>query len=129
MNVTALNSFRTSKAVLGCVLCEDAWDMDYAISPLAILSENPEIDLFINASASPFTLNKNHKRNRVFAAHAQKLKRPLLYVNKVGIQNNGKTVFTFDGASCVYDAHGNHIRRKFSLEGVSLIIAHGHQGF
>ena len=56
-----LAPFHTSRATLGCILCEDAWDMDYAISPLAILAERPEIDLFINASASPFTLNKNHK--------------------------------------------------------------------
>jgi NAD+ synthase (glutamine-hydrolysing) len=117
-----LKPFHTSKAVLGCVLCEDAWDLDYAISPLAILAAHPEIDLFINASASPFTLNKNHKRNRVFAAHARKLDRPLLYVNKVGIQNNGKTVFTFDGASCAYDAKGNHIRCGAPFEATTLTI-------
>jgi NAD+ synthase (glutamine-hydrolysing) len=105
-----MTPFKTSKAILGCILCEDAWDLDYAISPLAILSENPDINLFINISASPFTLNKNHKRNRVFASHARKLARPLIYVNKVGIQNNGKTVFTFDGASCIYDAQGNSLR-------------------
>jgi NAD+ synthase (glutamine-hydrolysing) len=117
-----LTPFRTSRAVLGCVLCEDAWDMDYAISPLAILSENPDIDLFINASASPFTLNKNHNRNRVFAAHATRLKRPLLYVNNVGIQNNGKTVFTFDGASAAYDAYGHHIRCGKPFEATTLTI-------
>ena len=31
---------------------------------------------------------------------------PLLYVNNVGIQNNGKTVYTFDGSNAAYDAHG-----------------------
>jgi len=117
-----MSPFRTSKATLGCVLCEDAWDLDYAISPLAILSENPKINLFINASASPFTHHKNHKRNRVFAAHARKLKRPLIYVNKVGIQNNGKTIFTFDGASCVYDSYGNHTRCGEPFEETTLTI-------
>jgi NAD+ synthase (glutamine-hydrolysing) len=117
-----LTPFHTSRAVLGCILCEDAWDMDYAVSPLAILGSRPEIDLFINASASPFTLDKNHKRNRVFAAHARQLGRPLLYVNKVGIQNNGKTVFTFDGASSAYDAHGNHIRCGAPFESTTLTI-------
>ncbi len=117
-----LKPFQTSRATLGCILCEDAWDMDYAISPLAILAEHREIDLFINASASPFTLNKNHKRNRVFASHARKLGRPLLYVNNVGIQNNGKTVFTFDGASCAYDAHGNHIRCGAPFEATTLTL-------
>jgi NAD+ synthase (glutamine-hydrolysing) len=92
---------------LGCLICEDAWDADYALSPLDALAANGA-DLFLNISASPYTLNKNHKRNRVFAAHAERLKRPLVYVNKVGVQNNGKTVFTFEGQSCVYDAHGHH---------------------
>lgn len=91
---------------LGCVLCEDAWDIDYAGAPLDMLAANGA-DLFLNASASPFTLSKNHKRNRIFSAHAARLQRPFLYVNNVGIQNNGKTIFTFDGASCVYDGHGN----------------------
>lgn len=91
---------------LGCVLCEDGWDMDYNVAPLRMLT-NHGPDLFINISASPFTASKNHKRNRVFSEQARSLRRPLVYVNLVGQQNNGKTVFTFDGASCVYDCHGN----------------------
>jgi NAD+ synthase (glutamine-hydrolysing) len=113
---------RTSCAVLGCVLCEDAWNLDYALSPLERLSRHADIELFINASASPFTFNKNHKRNRVFAAHARHLRRPLLYVNNTGIQNNGKTVFTFDGASCVYDALGNAVRRQPSFAAGTLTL-------
>jgi NAD+ synthase (glutamine-hydrolysing) len=91
---------------LGGVLCEDAWDLDYAVSPLRVLAEQG-VDLFVNISCSPFTVNKNHKRNRVFSRLATELGRPLLYVNSVGLQDNGKTVFTFDGASCVYDGHGH----------------------
>ena len=30
-------------------------------------------------------------------------------VNNVGIQNNGKTIFTFDGRSCIYDGHGGQV--------------------
>lgn len=98
---------RTSCCVLGGLLCEDAWESDYALSPLALLARHSDIEVFVNASASPYTYNKNNKRHRVFAEHARKLKRPLLYVNNVGIQNNGKTLYTFDGASCVYDAKGH----------------------
>ena len=98
----------TQHASLGCTLCEDAWDIDYSISPLNILAHK-RADVFINISASPYTVNKNHKRNRVFSAHAEKIGRPLLYVNHVGIQNNGKTVYTFDGSSCVYDGCGGCI--------------------
>ena len=98
---------QTRKLSLGCVLCEDAWDMDYSVSPLARLARHHSPDIYVNISASPFTANKNHKRHRVFSAQAETLGRPLVYVNKVGIQNNGKTVFTFDGASCIYDGHGH----------------------
>ena len=99
---------QTSKLALGCVLCEDAWDIDYSFSPLTVLA-GKNVDLFVNISCSPFTVNKNLKRNRVFAAKAVQHKKPLIYVNNIGIQNNGKTVFTFDGLSCIYDSHGNQI--------------------
>lgn len=91
---------------IGAVLCEDAWDGDYGVSPLRILAEQG-VDFAVNASCSPFTFNKNNKRNRVFSAAAARLQRPLIYVNTTGLQNNGKTVFTFDGASCIYDGKGN----------------------
>ena len=99
---------QTAHGRIGAVLCEDAWDMDYAVSPLRILGEKG-VDFVVNASCSPFTFNKNNKRNRVFSAAAAKLKCPLVYVNNVGIQDNGKTVFTFDGTSCIYDGQGNSV--------------------
>lgn len=103
-----LQPVQTSIGKLGCMLCEDAWDIDYQISPLTILT-NANADLLINISSSPYTVNKNHKRQRVFPERCIKLKLPLIYVNNVGIQNNGKTIFTFDGASCIYDSHGNTV--------------------
>ena len=103
---TLLAPVHTRRFSLGGLICEDLWDTDYTISPLEILSRSAP-DLYVNISSSPFTLNKNHKRRRVFAAHAKQLARPLIFVNNVGVQNNGKTVFTFDGASCVYDGHGH----------------------
>ncbi len=91
---------------IGGILCEDGWDMDYNAAPLRLLSAHAP-DLYVNISASPYTIDKNHKRHRVFAAQADATGRPLLYVNNIGIQNNGKTVFTFDGGSCAYDGHGH----------------------
>lgn len=99
---------QTARLALGCILCEDAWDSDYGFSPLAILGRQP-VDLIVNLSCSPFTVNKAGKRHRVFAAHAANLKKPLLYVNNVGIQNNGKTVYTFDGGACIYDVAGHRL--------------------
>jgi NAD+ synthase (glutamine-hydrolysing) len=90
---------------LGVLLCEDAWEDDYVQKPVAALAAKRP-DLVVNLSASPFTRGKNDKRNRVFAAKARLLGCPLAYVNAAGIQNNGKTLYTFDGRSTVYDREG-----------------------
>jgi NAD+ synthase (glutamine-hydrolysing) len=112
---------KTSRFSLGGVLCEDGWDMDYNVSPLSLLSTHKP-DLCINISASPYTLNKNSKRNRVFSDQAGRIGAPLLYVNNTGIQNNGKTVFTFDGASCIYDAHGHVTTHSTPFEAGELTL-------
>ncbi|MCE5285523.1 MAG: NAD(+) synthase [Pelosinus sp.] len=97
------------KIKLGCILCEDGWGDDYHLQPPAILHNNGPVDLFINISSSPYTFNKNNKRNRVFSREASELNTPLIYVNNVGLQNNGKTIYTFDGASTVYSGSGEII--------------------
>ena len=90
---------------LGCILCEDGWDEDYNLSPLSLLQDKGA-DIFINISSSPYTFNKNNKRERVFSSHAQKFEKTLLYVNCCGLQDNGKTLFTFDGGTCAYSPNG-----------------------
>ncbi|MBQ8698831.1 MAG: NAD(+) synthase, partial [Schwartzia sp.] len=99
-------SIRGTAYAVGCLLCEDGWSDDYELSPMKILGEKEHPDFFVNISASPFTLGKDAKRHRVFSRRAAEAHAPLLYVNNVGIQNNGKTVYTFDGANAVYDAAG-----------------------
>lgn len=104
-----IEPMQTSLGLIGGLLCEDAWDTDYAFSPAKILAHKGSRFL-INASCSPFTGDKNHKRNRVFNQLACDTGLPLLYVNTVGVQDIGKTVYMFDGASCVYDGHGNAVQ-------------------
>ncbi len=100
---------------LGCFLCEDGWDQDYNLAPTKILAQKGA-QLLINVSCSPYTLNKNHKRNRVFSDQARIHKLPLIYVNSAGLQDNGKTLFTFDGSSCVYDSLGQLLCTLGSFE-------------
>ncbi|MBU4199834.1 MAG: NAD(+) synthase [Verrucomicrobia bacterium] len=102
---------------LGCVVCEDAWDENYSVSPLRMLTQQP-VDLLINISCSPFTFNKNQKRGAIFSAHAAALGKPLVYVNNVGIQNDGKTICIFDGSSSVYDGAGGCVSLPAFEEGV-----------
>ncbi|MBQ3972126.1 MAG: NAD(+) synthase [Selenomonadaceae bacterium] len=91
---------------VGCLLCEDGWGDDYELTPLGILKHQRSIDFFVNISSSPYTLGKNDKRHRVFGAQAKDTHAPLFYINNVGLQNNGKTIYTFDGLSTVYNTEG-----------------------
>lgn len=108
---------------LGCVLCEDGWDEDYTISPLALQAAKGA-ELLINISSSPYTFNKNHKRNRVFSAQAKKYGLPLFYVNACGLQDNSKTLFTFDGSSCVYNAQGHVVHQANAFAEDVLDVQH-----
>ena len=100
-------NFKHETLNVGCLLCEDGWSEDYELSPITILTKNKDISLLVNISSSPYTLGKNNKRHRVFAQQAKEHHVPLLYVNNTGIQNNGKTVYTFDGSSTIYNADGS----------------------
>lgn len=93
------------KFLMGGVLCEDGWSGDYDHDPQKILVENGAT-LLVNLSCSPYTWGKRNKRSRVFCEKAKSLKVPILYCNCVGLQNTGKTVYTFDGDSTLYTPAG-----------------------
>lgn len=90
---------------LGILLCEDGWTENYFFNVPQTLANNGA-QLLCNLSCSPFSLGKNRKRNRLFSAQAKQAGIPLIYCNNVGIQNNGKNIFTYDGCSSAYNKHG-----------------------
>lgn len=94
------------KLTIGPLICEDSWDENYAFKPMASLTAQTSIDVFVNISASPFTLGKTERRHRLFGKAIGALQTPALYTNCVGIQNNGKNIYSFDGASGAYDKTG-----------------------
>lgn len=94
-------------------VCEDMWAEDYRENGRALNITKMGIDngaeIVINLSASPWTYGKNDARDRrVKFLHEQSGSdtKPFLYVNCVGVQNNGKNFVTFDGGSTVYNAQG-----------------------
>lgn len=89
---------------IGFLICEDSWDTDYTFSPISVLAKKS--DIIVNISCSPFTMGKNDKRDRVFSEHSKNNNVDIIYVNNVGSQNNGKTIYTFDGDSCIYSKNG-----------------------
>jgi NAD+ synthase (glutamine-hydrolysing) len=98
---------------LGISICEDIWnDADfwpqqrYRADPIeALVSGGAE--MIVNLSASPFTIEKRHLRPRMLAATARRWRRPLLFVNQVGGQDD----LIFDGASLALDAAGEVVAR------------------
>lgn len=93
---------------VGLMLCEDGWTENYHLNVPKTLVQNGA-QLICNLSCSPYSLYKNKKRNRVFSAQAKECGVPLVYCNNVGIQNNGKNIFTYDGCTSAYDNQGNLI--------------------
>ena len=53
-------------------------------------------------SSEPFSLNKN--------IYTEKIVRPTIYVCDVGVQNTGKTIYTFDGGSAVFNSRGEIVQ-------------------
>lgn len=100
-----------ANALVSTSICEDGWHDDYESSPIDAarserwgrITEMP-LDLphlHVNLSCSPFTKGKNKARNKRFGMLSNGFS-ALVYANNVGMQNNGKNVFVFDGSSTVY---------------------------
>lgn len=90
---------------IGVMLCEDGWQDDYSVKPGEILVENGA-EILADLSTSPWSWHKNQKRDAVMKSLVERVHVPLLYINCVGSQNNGKNFIPFDGAVTVYDATG-----------------------
>lgn len=54
-------------------------------------------------NAEPFSLDKKFS--------ADKFNRPVIRVGNVGVQNNGKTLYTFDGNGAVFNSRGEVVQR------------------
>ena len=65
-----------------------------------------ELDYHVEIASTPFRIGAEKIQNETFSAQAKESNRPIIYVNAVGIQNCGKTIYTFDGCSTVYNSRG-----------------------
>jgi NAD+ synthase (glutamine-hydrolysing) len=99
----------------GVQLCEDIWCQDYTynndtLDTLRVYHQRG-VDAVFNLSASPWTWQKNDKRNRVVRDILSRSPLPFFYINQVGAQNNGKNIIVFDGDTTVYAANGETLLR------------------
>lgn len=81
----------------GLLICEDIWKL----SP-ADQSVKAGADILLNLNASPFSQEKHQDRIRVVKRRVEEVKRPVIYVNQVG----GQDELMFDGGSFATCAEG-----------------------
>jgi NAD+ synthase (glutamine-hydrolysing) len=106
---------RDQKIKLGLSLCEDMWDENYYLKPIEILAKNGA-EIIVNISASPWTWQKNNKRHQIIKNILSKNPVNFVYCNNVGIQNNGKNIFLFDGSSTIYNRNGKIVKTAESYK-------------
>ena len=94
----------------GAQLCEDIWCADYrwddAVLDTLSRYAAAGAEAVFNLSSSPWTWQKNDKRNRTVREILRQSPLPFLYVNHVGAQNNGKNILVFDGDTTAYEPDG-----------------------
>lgn len=108
---------------IGVSICEDLWNdrnfwkqRRYEYDPVEKLAEE-KVDLIINLSSSPFTIEKQQLRQSMIQNACKKYKVPIIYVNQVG----GNDDLIFDGASLAFDRNGKRLARSKAFE-VDLIV-------
>lgn len=104
-------SFELGGKKCGVTICEDIWSASgfskapvYDMDPLADLIAS-NIEILVNISASPYTLNKGATRLRILKELTRRYHIPIIYCNQVG----GNDELLFDGSSMVVDHSGRLI--------------------
>lgn len=104
---------------LGLSICEDIWTESPAGPVARIYHGNPIADLvaagaeiLVNMSASPYAMGKGATRLALVRAQVAKYRRPVVYVNQVG----GNDQLVFDGGSFAMNAAGEVVGRLKMFE-------------
>ena len=100
---------------IGVLICEDLWDEGYSLNPCRLYREKGAEYLF-TINASPFVGSrlgrrdgKRFIREKLIRQQVKQYGLPIIYVNTVGIGDNGKNVIPFDGFSLAYDRRGERV--------------------
>ncbi len=110
--------FQLQDRTIGVTVCEDIWNVGdvegvprYAMDPAEELA-GQGMDIFVNISASPYTLNKRAIRRKILEKISTQHQVTTLYCNQVG----GNDDLLFDGASMVVDRSGRLILQGKEFE-------------
>jgi len=111
-------TFQLQDKRIGVTICEDIWNVGdlegvprYALDPAEELA-GQGMDILVNLSASPYTLNKRAVRQKILEKISTHHRVTTLYCNQVG----GNDDLLFDGASMVVDRSGRLILQGKEFE-------------
>jgi NAD+ synthase (glutamine-hydrolysing) len=100
---------------IGILICEDLWDDGYELKPAEIYHQKG-VDYLLCLNASPFVCSSPESQDgKRFSRECQirkQVKRygiPIVYVNTVGVGDNGKNIIPFDGQSVAFDGSGQRV--------------------
>lgn len=109
---------------LGITICEDLWNDEefwggrsYPRNPIADLAE-AGVDVVINLSASPFSVQKPQLRAAMLAHSATRFRCPILYANQVGANDD----LIFDGTSMAFNCQGELVARLPSCQPGLMVV-------
>ncbi len=91
---------------LAPIISEDCFGYNDVSPAMEMMTKSGDIDLFVKIASSPFTMGKTSKRIDYISRASKKYGVPLVYVNNIGVQNVGKDVHAFVGASSLYGSNG-----------------------
>ena len=107
---------------IGILICEDMWSLKM---PKNLIKD--KVDLFVSINASPFDKNKIINRREVAKRLALFSKKPIIYLNQVG----GQDELVFDGNSFAMNKRGEIIFNmtpwKEKVEVFSCAFFHSHK--
>jgi len=109
---------------LGVTVCEDVWN-DRQFWPHPRYHADPTecfaregVGLMVNLSASPFSVGKQERRERMLSAMAARSRLQLAYINLVG----GNDDLVFDGRSSFFNDRGELLARGRGFEEDLLLV-------
>ncbi len=113
-----INSFTLNNIHIGVTICEDLWNDEefwgkrsYAVNPIADLAQIG-VDLMINLSASPYSVEKRQLREAMLRHAAVRYQTPILYGNQVAANDD----LIFDGCSVGFNRVGEIVCRARAFE-------------
>lgn len=121
---TSKETSHPSPLKIGVTICEDLWNDEqfwgkrsYQVNPIEQLA-SVGVDLIVNLSASPYSLNKHQLREAMLQHAAVRYHTPILYTNQVAANDD----LIFDGCSVGFNCSGEIVCRSPAFETDLLIV-------